>query len=263
MNIICFLTVRPIKSFLNFCDSLSTNYNVYVCVDDNTYNVPKTNYSTIIQIDNKIAENNGFNNILGYYGKFPKKWYNKATARDKALFYFYFYDIQYKYIWFIEEDVFIPKIDTLINIDLKYTKEDLLCKENLIYNNYKDTINNNGKFNWHHWNYVFNDSNLMFPFARSMICCIRCSKLLIKLIGEHAIKYRKLFVDECIFNTITLHNHLLIKTPKEFKNIHYKKKINGRNSDWSNVDIIKFNSNCLYHPFKNIPKHHDFRKKII
>ena len=36
--------------------------------------------------------------------------------------------MSYNHIWFIEEDVFIPTLDTIKNIDLKYPDNDLLVK---------------------------------------------------------------------------------------------------------------------------------------
>ena len=248
-NIVCFLTVRPNKTFLDFCDSLHSHYNVFVCVDDNSYKVPKTQHCNIIQINNNTSKNAGFHNILGYYNK---KFKNKSISRDKALYYFYHNLPKNKYVWFIEEDVFIPQINTLINIDNKYPQTDLLCKQNLIYNNIQDTI----KPKWYHWQHVFNDSNLNFPYGRSMICAIRCSYNLIQLIGKHAEKYGKLYVDESIFNTIALQNNLSIITPKELQNILFRKKVKGRNGDW---DISEIKPTHLYHPFKDTYKQQHFR----
>ena len=55
-----------------------------------------------------------------------------ATSREKALYYFYKNDINYDHIWFIEEDVFIPTIETIKNIDIKYPDNDLLVSGNKI-----------------------------------------------------------------------------------------------------------------------------------
>ena len=110
-----------------------------------------------------------------------------------------------KYIWFIEEDVFIPKIDTLINIDKKYSEGDLLCRQNIIYNNIQDIAK------LYHFQHLIDEAVLDFPWAKSMICAIRCSVPLIKCMVEHAEKYGKFYYDEFIFNTIALQNNLSIK----------------------------------------------------
>lgn len=246
-DILCFLTVRPNKTFLDFCDSLHSHYTVYVCVDDNSYQVPETQHCNILQIDNTIAENAGFHNILGYYNK---KYKNKATSRDKALYYFYYNIPMAKYIWFIEEDVFIPKIDTLINIDKKYSEGDLLCRQNIIYNNIQDIAK------LYHFQHLIDEAVLDFPWAKSMICAIRCSVPLIKCMGEHAEKYGKFYYDEFIFNTIALQNNLSIITPPELQKILYRKKRNGRIGDW---DISEIKTTHLYHPFKDINKQQQYR----
>ena len=89
-----------------------------------------------------------------------------------------------------------------------------------------------------------------------MICAIRCSYNLIQLIGKHAEKYGKLYVDESIFNTIALQNNLSIITPKELQNILFRKKVKGRNGDW---DISEIKPTHLYHPFKDTYKQQHFR----
>ena len=55
---------------------------------------------------------------------------NKALSRDKALYYFCRYGIKYKYLWMIEEDVFIPNNKTIENIDNKHKNGDLLVASN-------------------------------------------------------------------------------------------------------------------------------------
>jgi len=116
MNIICFLTVHPSTLFYNFCKRLKNEkYDVYICIDDNNYNIPNCDDGNIniLKLENKLCEDAGFKNTVTYCK-------NRACSRDKALYYFCKNDIDFQYIWFIEEDVFIPRISTLINIDNKY-----------------------------------------------------------------------------------------------------------------------------------------------
>jgi hypothetical protein len=82
-----------------------------------------------------------------------------------------------------------------------------------------------------------------------MICAIRCSKKLISCINEYTIKYKDLFLDEVLFNTIALKNNLITVTPTELSSIVYQK-------DWDKKDIDK---NNLYHPVKDIKKQYEFR----
>lgn len=166
-----------------------------------------------------------------------------STSREKALYYFYKNNVNYDYIWFIEEDVFIPTIKTIKNIDIKYPSSDLLVCDNKIIN--KKHID------WH-WNLVNKqlDGKISLPYSKSMICAIRCSKKLLQHIFIHALKYKTLFFCEVMFNTIALHKKLNIKVIKELKTIVWRRK-------WKKDEI---NVNNLYHPVKSIEKQYEFRK---
>ena len=96
MNIICFLTVRPNILFYNFCNKLKKeNYDIYICIDDNSYDITFPNNDIkIIKINNEECCNAGFKNTVLYFQ-------NTACSRDKALYYFCTNNIDYKYIWFI------------------------------------------------------------------------------------------------------------------------------------------------------------------
>lgn len=236
-NILCFLTVRPHKLFYRFCKKLkNTNYDVYIVIDDNKYNIPDyDNEIGIIKIDNKICEENGFKSSVWQFN-------NKACSRDKALYFFCKNDISYDHIWFIEEDVFIPTEYTIEQIDKKYPSGDLLVNDNDIIYERKEKI-------WH-WSHVNNQIKLEPPYARSLICAIRCSKKLLNCINDYAMKYSNLFLDETLFNTIALHNNLDIKKIDELSTIFYR-------NDWKKTDI---NVNNLYHPIKCIATQYKYRR---
>ena len=241
-NIIkCFLTVTPNKLFYNFIKQLPDIDNIYICIDNNDYNIP--NYDgkiKIIKINNNICENEGFKNTHSCI--------RGSTSREKALYYFYKNDISYDHIWFIEEDVFIPTIETIKNIDIKYPNQDLLVRDHDII--YKK------KYDWH-WNLVnkqlSNKINLPYAWCKGAgICAIRCSKKFLECIFNHALKYKTLFFCEVMFNTIALHNNLIVKDIKELKTIKWRKE-NG----WQKHEI---NINNLYHPVKSIEKQYQLRK---
>ena len=84
MNIICFLTVRPSKLFYDFCKKINckNNYNIYICIDDNYYSIPKYDCAIeIIKINNELCELAGYKSSVMNHN-------NKAVSRDKALYYF-------------------------------------------------------------------------------------------------------------------------------------------------------------------------------
>ena len=115
-NIICILSVRPCIKTYNFIKELKikSDYEVFIVIDDNNYNIPNYDgFVKVIKINNEESETIGYKNtILWLEGK--------AGSRDKALYYFNRHHINYDNIWFIEEDVFIPTVDTIKDIDNKY-----------------------------------------------------------------------------------------------------------------------------------------------
>ena len=165
---------------------------------------------------------------------------NKATSRDKALYYFCRNNIDYEYIWFMEEDVFIPSIHTIENIDNKYANGDYLVSSH--------NVINEKRTDWH-WNYINQQMRIDPPYASTMICAIRCSRKLLECINDYVIKYNNLFMDEALFNTISLQNNLDIKIIPELSTIYYR-------HDWRKEDISQSN---LYHPIKSIITQYEYR----
>ena len=236
-NIICFLTVNPSELFYNFVKILqdhNKNYDIYICIDNNNYTIPNYNNEIkLIKINNKICENTGYKSSVLWLD-------NRACARDKALYYFNRNNINYDYIWFLEEDVFIPSVNTIEDIDNKYKYEDLLVSEH--------NIINKKRYDWH-WKHINRKIKINPPYASSMICAIRCSSKLLKCIDEYVKKYNNLFMDEVLFNTISLQNNLQVKTIDELSPIVWRR-------DWKQEDI---NSSYLYHPIKCIMTQYKYR----
>jgi hypothetical protein len=238
-NIICVLSVKPCIKVYNFFKEmkLQTNYEIFIVIDDNNYDIPDYDgFIKIIKIDNKLCEEQGYKSTLLSLN-------NKACSRDKALYYFNNIYTEYDYIFFVEEDVFIPNIFTIKNINDKYITGDLLVGGHNIITEYKN--------NWH-WSFIHTQMNLNLPYANSMICAIRCSKKMMNSIKEYAIKYNNLFMDEALFNTLAIHNNLEVKTIYELKDIVYCK-------EW---ELNEISINHLYHPIKNIEQQYNYREKL-
>jgi hypothetical protein len=238
-NIICILSVQPSTKVYTFLKDIKLNsqYDVYIVIDDNDYDIPGYDgIVDIIKVDNKECEKNGYKSSVLSFN-------NRACSRDKALYYFNKENIPYNYIWFIEEDVFIPSVKTLEDIDNKYPTGDLLVQSH--------NIINEKKTDWH-WEYINSQIRLDLPYASSMICAIRCSKRMMSSINKYAVKNNNLFLDEALFNTLALHNNLDVKAIPELSNIVYRK-------DWNVYDIKPTN---LYHPIKDIETQYKFREYL-
>jgi hypothetical protein len=238
-NIICVLSVRPCIKVYDFFREMKqqTNYEIFIVIDDNNYDIPNYDgFIKIIKIDNKLCEEQGYKStVLGFN--------NRACSRDKALYYFNNIYENYDSIFFLEEDVFVPDIFTIKNINDKYITGDLLVSFN--------NIITERTYSWN-WPHVYDQIQIDLPYAYSMICAIRCSKKMMNSIKEYAIKYNNLFMDEALFNTLAIHNNLEIKTIDELNGIHFQK-------DWQLNEISK---NTLYHPIKNIDQQYDYREKL-
>jgi len=274
MNAICFFTFRPPKQIFDFAKKLKTHeYNIFVSINDNNYIIPEydENAITIIKLDDIIVKDAGYfnsnNNIRGH-----------VCSRDKAFYYFNKINtIDYKFIWFIEEDVFIPTTKTINNIDIKYPYGDYLSNSYFTVcddiDKYKDTLNINLDFPivTFNNNYSFHESssfreyNLMhyfnLPWLKSMSCAIRVSKNFLEHIDIFVKKHNTLFFDEVLYPTISLHNNLVIVNPIELTPIVYR-------CDFNNVDNItnylywNFNDireDYLFHPIKDLDLHQKLR----
>jgi len=232
-NLLCFLTVRPSKLFYEFVRSLPNPEKIYICIDDNTYNIPNyDNKIKIIKFINHICEREGFKNthsqIVG------------ATSREKALYYFCKNKIDFDNVWFIEEDVYIPTKESIQNIDNKHITGDLLVRENnIIYTKRTDWL----------WKLINRQIQLPLPYSKSMICAIRCSKKLLQCINEYAKKNKNLFMCEALFNTICIHNKLELVEVEELSTITW-------NHHWKHSEV---NKTHLFHPVKSIPQQYQFR----
>jgi hypothetical protein len=250
INIICFLTTRPTRDFHDFCVELQKIYEgeVYICIDDNSYNIPYCNpyydnVVAIIKIDNKECQEAGFKHLVDHI----KIINNEVCARDKALYYFCKkYNKNIKRLWLIEEDVFIPLTSTISIIDQKYPNGDLLCKEKIFFD---------GIDEWY-WSYylVQQTKKLQInpPYCRGMVCAVRISKKFLKCIEDFADKHKQFYHDEVFFNTLALKNNLDVVLAKELDTIEWRK-------EWNYEDI---QTSHLYHPIKDMNAQTEFHRKL-
>jgi len=242
-NAICILSTNSNIETFTFAETLKNeNYDVFICIDKNNGTISDFDISKIqiINCDEKECKDNHFFGSVVYC-------IDRACSRDKALYYFCKINKKYDYIWFLEEDVFIPNKETIIKIDEKYKNSDLLSS----FNDIKKSENDNNCIYWQHW--YRNENKIAYPWAHSMISAVRVSKNLLKCISEFVKINRCLLFDELLFNTIELQNNLIIDNPIELSNIIF-----------SFDDIIPDNINpdFLYHPIKNLKKQIELRNNL-
>lgn len=238
MYAIVLLSVKPELKTIEFFTKLKNqNYDLYICIDDNDYIIPNYNkdYINIIKFNDEEPKSHGYYGSVLY---FP----DRACSRDKALYYFCEINKKYDYVWHIEEDVFIPSINTIKNIDLKYLFGDLLVNAHTPYD--KDP-------HWPHWGKITNKINK--PWFCSLICSIRTSKKMLQVISDFVRLNKFLLFDECLYNTLAMHNNLNIINPLELKYITWRDKF---------TKPEEMNNNNLYHPIKSIELQYKYREII-
>jgi hypothetical protein len=224
---ICFITREYNKIFFDFANTFADNYDVYIVVD---YNQPivSTDRVKIIQIEDNECITNNY--IWSTY-RFNKM----VTGWDKA-FYYFCEKVDYEYVWFIEDDVFIADSSILVNIDTKYPNIDLLPGH---------------KWLKHANGFIPKEYKLNMEIHQTLLCASRVSKKLLNLVKEISKKYKRLFFHEILFISLVIHNKLTYKLIPELKNILYRE-------DWT-FEKIKKNMNILYHPVKDLNFHQELR----
>ena len=223
---------------------------MYIVVDDNSWSIPSYLTSTnikIIKISEKDSSQQGFRGSVLQVS-------NRATARDKALCYFChscstldeFNGLnklnEYAYYWFLEDDVFIPSVQTIPDLDEKYPEADLLCESFMI------ASEPHHLDEWH-WRYVKERTSLSLPWAKSMICAVRLSQQMMEEVCGYVSTYNDLFLDEAFFPTLAFKAGYSVLNPPELKTILWRK-------DWKHSDIVPEN---MYHPVKDQALHHQWR----
>ena len=247
---ICLLCVKPDKIHIDFFNSI-INYEIFMLCDDNNCNTNLLDNTKIkiIKICDKESYKNGFKNSNSCVDKNPSAW-------DKVFYYFSKINLNYDYVWILEDDVFVPNNDIFMNLDKIYGHSDLLSKSNINY-----IVNNKDSYLW---SSATNKYEL--PWFKSMVCCCRISKQLFQEIRKYVEEKSELFFIETMINTIAYHKKLVIKEVKEFENINpkpqrgnrYRKIFNG-NPIWMTKSIIDLKKNYMQHPVKNLELHEQFR----
>jgi hypothetical protein len=149
----------------------------------------------------------------------------------------------FDFVWVFEDDVFIPSVDTLVNIDDKYCNLDLITANNFAK---KDLL-----LDWH-WKHVIDKHDS--PYFYSMICAMGLSRTMLNTIKRYVGWHNELFYCEVMFNTLAFHNQLKVKDAYEFKSIVWMGK-------WD-IDEFLLLPNNVFHPRKDIDNHENLRKQI-
>lgn len=233
---ICVLCIKPDPIHIDFYSKFANcGYDVYFICDDNDIIIEQDPTIKFIQITDKICIENGYINCTSSQIKTP-------AAYDKAFYYFTHIDDSYDYIWFLEDDVFVPNTNTITDIDYSYDSTiDLLIENFIHYNDSKE---------WGHWPYLTH--NKCENSYHAMVCGIRVSKNFLKIIKNYAADKSTFYFHEIMIPTLAIQNNLSVKKIPELQYITWNDTFN----------VLHIYSNNLYHPIKNLNQHVAYRKML-
>lgn len=235
-NALCFITREYNELLFEFAETCTIDYDVYIVIDDNSTIIPSKNNVTIIQIDNQVCLDN-------YFIRSTYRFNQDVTGWDKA-FYYFAHNVNYKHVWFIEDDVYFGNSIVLKKIDDKYGNIDMLCEEDK-----KITKE-----------FPPNDFKLPIEFKQvlkmliyqSMVCAVRISKNVLNLLKLIAKKNKRLYFHEVLLLSLVKHNKLTYLNIPELDTIKYR-------YEWK-FNTIKSNPSKLFHPIKDLNIQKKLRK---
>jgi hypothetical protein len=239
INAFCLITTKPDNIWIEFLNTFTNIYDVYIVIDDNNFDItqykdkhPNINF---IQISEEESKANGYWDASYLIKK-------EVIAWDKALYYFARLNRQYKNVWFCEDDVYIRDVNVISNIDTKYSATDLLSANKM--NNTTGEIHS-----WMHW--VKAQEVFDLPWSGCWVSFCRVSSKLLANIDTFVKENGKLTFLEILIPNIADKNKLSIEHPTELSGIDPAPK---------NIDMVVDNS-IVYHAIKNTTEHMKLRKK--
>ncbi|CAF1612727.1 unnamed protein product, partial [Adineta ricciae] len=243
---VCFLTRQAAFHVLEFASQLATvtsSVDVFILIDHNNVSIPSSPTTfRFIQLNETLVSREGFQkaNIFG-----SKKI---CSAWDKALYHFTRIATNYSFVWFVEEDVFIPTTQAFLSLHELYSPYYDLITEELIYHH------EGNPRSWYH--YYSAPGTFIPPWVRGMVCAVGCSRRMLSAVDEYARWRGELTFLEFLFHTIAAHDkEMKIVTPLELNTIIFRQQIF--------FEQIKKRPNNIWHPMKNFLQQIKWRQNLI
>jgi len=189
-----------------------------------------------------VTEGDAACRAAGYWGVNVDVIRKTPIAWDKALHYFCTGPGRaYERVWFIEDDVFIPTVDTLARIDAAHPHADIVSR------NSESGTDAGG------WPWRLIAGVLPQPWVTSMVCAVRLSRRVLNLVAAHARRHGRLHFLEPLFLTLATHAHFLCEPAEELDRILDP----GRATPLA--DMVP---GAMYHPVKDTGAHDGMRAAI-
>lgn len=255
------LTKEPSDSHLFFTQQLNDiKFPSYIVIDNNSYfnddSLTSFNLYTnksldikdkLLFVDDNECKKAGYTNLNFIIKKSVSAW-------DKVLYLLNNSLKEYDFVWIVEDDVFIPSINSVLDMTEKYSQYDLVIQKDI--SKFTDT-------RWDHWNHVPKKwkPKIENNYYHSMACVTGISRRFLNIIDLYAKTYKSLFFLEIMFITLAHEHNLRIINPPELKTIVWR--VSKFQSDWSYENILeiitKEKMNLWFHPIKDYHSQMMFR----
>lgn len=232
--VIALLCVCPTERVIEFAKNYAVTHPTYIICDDPGCDTPTLPNITFIKLTDDECRRRGYSNSNPAISKRPSAW-------DKVILYFCEQNLEPEHVWFIEEDVFVPRADIFKELDQRYPNTDLVTKQHV-----KDSEDPGFEF-WYD-----GDGKMERPFYRSLVCCTRVSRRLFDKVKELHDEKNTLCFIEILFNTLAVQNNFSIQQPGELQSIIFR-------HTWTEDTV---NSNGLFHPIKDTKLHDTYRERL-
>jgi hypothetical protein len=232
--VIALLCVCPNERVIEFAKNYAITHPTYIICDDPECETPSLDNITFVKITDDECRRTGYNNSNPAISKRPSAW-------DKVILYFCEKNTQPDHVWFIEEDVFVPRADIFKELDQRYPTTDLVTKQHV-----KDSEDPSFEF-WYD-----GDGKMERPFYRSLVCCTRVSRQLFQKVKELHDEKNTLCFIEIIFSTLAVQNNFSIEKPNELQSIIFR-------HTWTEDTV---NADALFHPIKDTTLHDIYRERL-
>ena len=244
---VCFLTAIPSPQTIRFARQLAhstSSFDVFILVDNNTFAAPVDDSTAVrfLQFNDTVCSEHGFWRS-GAFG------INKdCSAWDKALFFFAKVSVHHGFVWFIEEDVFIPSVQSLLSLHELYSPSTDLVANGIEYNF-------DGRMgSWYHWPLALN--KFPPPWMHSMVCAMGCSRRLLSAVDEYARWRGELVFIEILLPTLTLQSRQMqFVTALELSKLAFR-----LNHQWEQIRREPYN---WWHPVKDQKQHEEWRDRSV
>ena len=232
--VIALLCVCPNDRVIEFAKNYATTHPTYIICDDPNCETPTLDNITFVKITDDECKSTGYNNSNAAIAKRPSAW-------DKVILYFCEKNTEPEHVWFIEEDVFVPRAGIFKELDQRYPTTDLVTKQHV-----KDSEDPSFEF-WYD-----GDGKMERPFYRSLVCSTRVSRRLFQKVKELHDEKKTLCFIEIMFNTLAVKNEFSIENPSELQTIIFR-------HTWTEGTV---NENQLFHPIKDTALHDVYRERL-